>query len=170
MTTDIKAPPISIRFSAKGFPVTQGNKLPAHVFNIRGNCKVWLREKNDKELTQWRGLVKTAAERAMKGRAPMEGPLLLLAAFYFPRPKSHTAKQRANPFVHGGGRYDTEKLVRAINDAMTEAGVWHDDAQASVMLAEKRYAEQDGDVGVIINVQALDAETPPIFMAPEATS
>lgn len=164
-TTDA---PISIRFTVKGFPVTQGNKLPAHIFNSRGNCRVWLREKGDAELTQWRSLVKTAAERAMKGRARFEGPLLLLAAFYFPRPKSHTAKQRAIPFVHGGGRYDVEKLVRAINDAMTEAAVWGDDAQVSVMLAEKRYAEQDESVGVIINVQALDADTPGIFIAQEA--
>lgn len=170
MTADTQSPTISIRFTVKGFPVTQGSKTPQHIFNARGNCSVWLRDDNAAELKQWRALVRTGAERAMTGRERFSGPLLLLAAFYFPRPKSHTRKQRENPFVHGGGRYDVEKLVRAINDAMTEAEVWADDAQVSVLLTEKRYAEQDENVGVIINVQALDADTPPIFFTPEPAS
>lgn len=165
MTTEA---PVSIRFTVKGFPVTQGSKIPRHIFNVRGKCKVWLTEDNDADLRQWRSLVKTGAERAMKGRGAFEGPLLLLAAFYFPRPKSHNGKQREIPFVHGGGRYDLEKLVRATNDAMTEAGVWKDDAQVSVSLTEKRYAEQDENVGVVINVQTIDGSTPPIFFTPEA--
>lgn len=161
--------PVSIRFTVKGFPVTQGSKIPRHIFNIRGKCKVWLTEDNDADLRQWRALVKTGAERAMRGHDALDGPLLLLAAFYFPRPKSHTAKQRELPYVHGGGRYDVEKLIRAINDAMTEAHVWKDDAQVAVLLTEKRYAEPDESVGVIINVQALDGSAPPIFYAEPRT-
>lgn len=65
---------------------------------------------------------------------PLEGPLVLTATFVLPRPKS-APKRRVWPTV----KPDTDKLLRALCDALTDCGAWLDDAQVVRMSVEKRY-------------------------------
>jgi crossover junction endodeoxyribonuclease RusA len=48
---------------------------------------------------------------------------------------------------------DLDKLVRCICDALTDAGVWKDDAQVCVLVAAKRYT--NGLPGVLIQIAEL---------------
>jgi Holliday junction resolvase RusA-like endonuclease len=71
----------------------------------------------------WRELVHAAAVTARGGRPPLDGPLLVRMVFTMARPKS--AKAGARPATTP----DLSKLARSTEDALTNAGVWTDDAR-----------------------------------------
>lgn len=105
-----------LSFTVEGVPVPQGSKT---VFNGRAV------DANAKKLRPWRRQVVAAARAAMVAAGisePFEGPLVLAHEFVFVRPKS---VKRAHPSV----KPDGDKLLRALCDALTDAGVWRDDAQ-----------------------------------------
>lgn len=93
----------------------------------------------------WARLVQGMASQEMEG-PPMEGPLFLDLEFSLPRPAS--VKKRTWPHV----RPDLDKLVRSVEDALTLAGVWRDDAQVVKIAASKRYGNEPG---VKIRVEIL---------------
>ena len=64
-----------------------------------------------------------------------DGPVRMSLVFRLVRPKS--AAKRAWPTT----RPDLDKLVRAVGDAMTDAGVWRDDSQLVALEATKVYRE-----------------------------
>lgn len=81
-----------------------------------------------------------------------EGPIHLHTEFFFARPKSHSRRRR---WEDRGIKYDgsdLDKLVRAIGDALSVAGVYTDDRQVTSIAARKHYAEQPGDEGALIAV------------------
>lgn len=49
-------------------------------------------------------------------------------------------------------RPDLDKLTRAVFDALTDAHIWHDDAQVVGLVATKRYAPPDKPLGVRIAI------------------
>jgi Holliday junction resolvase RusA-like endonuclease len=65
--------------------------------------------------------------------------------FYFPRPASHYRKDgvhlRGSAPLEMFVRPDLDKLIRAIGDALMDAGVLRDDSQLAGIDAEKEYAE-----------------------------
>ena len=128
----------SITISVVGLPAPQGSKR--HV----GNGIVI---ESSKRVAPWRESVKSAAVEAMGGIAlRLDGPLYLLVTFYMPRPKK--------PKAHMPDRApDLSKLIRSTEDALTEAGVWADDARVVRVEAEKRYCEPNQHTGAIIVVK-----------------
>lgn len=116
-----------VSFTVYGLPRAQGSMRPV-VSKSTGRAF----NKVDPRLLAWR---QTVAETAMtKARGePLAGPLVLIARFYLPRPKS--APKRV---VYPAKRPDLDKLVRAVGDAL--AGVlYHDDAQIVELRARKDY-------------------------------
>lgn len=123
-------------------------------------------ESNDKALRTWRAKVKRYAQGAWvehvgpdecnRGiacghwapRPPVVGEVIASMVFTFERPKSHytgTGKLRRGAPSAKTSKPDRGKLERAIEDALTDAGVWSDDAQATTMLrSEKRYGREAG--------------------------
>jgi crossover junction endodeoxyribonuclease RusA len=89
----------------------------------------------------WREAIKYAARRALVDPTephiwqPFDGPIQLDVLFRLPRPKS-APKRRWAP----AGRPDLDKCVRAVCDALTDAGVWRDDSRVVDLNARKRYA------------------------------
>jgi Holliday junction resolvase RusA-like endonuclease len=75
-------------------------------------------------------------------------PVFLELVFYFSRPKRllhcrvypHTAKP------------DEDNLQKAVMDAMTDAGVWKDDALVFGNLTQKWYSEGPSGVWIIVKV------------------
>jgi Holliday junction resolvase RusA-like endonuclease len=134
-----------ISFEVRGQPRTEGSLRPIHRHTyVRGGncrCSVNVIHQQDAHLKEWRDLVAKAAAKAMRGRMPLEGPLAVCFGFRFPRPRLQTAAERASPFVYLPRKWDLEKLVRAANDALTAAAVWHDDSQVAAVAAEKRWAD-----------------------------
>lgn len=106
---------------------------------------------------QWRGQVQQAvAEHTLE---PFTGAVQLELGFDLPRPAGHsgtgrnagTVKRSAPPWP--SVMPDLDKLVRAVCDSITDAGLWHDDAQVCVIVAAKRYTSTTP--GVRITVKAL---------------
>lgn len=117
-----------------GLPVGQGSKVKlAHGAMVDDNAK---------RLRPWRATVSAAAQQAMEVAGVRELPMFargvpvhIAMVFTFGRPAAHfgtgrnaTVLKPSAPAEHIGPP-DVDKAQRAILDAMTDAGVVHDDRQ-----------------------------------------
>lgn len=66
---------------------------------------------------------------------PLEGPLRATWLFVMPRPKDKKVLEAGMPMG------DLDNLEKAIMDACTKAGLWHDDRQLVSHSTDKRYAD-----------------------------
>jgi len=112
-------------------------------------------------VAEWRRTVTAAAIYEMEQRNRFEGPVLCTLDFWLPRPVGHfgTGKNagRIKPSAPGWPAVpgDLDKFVRAVGDALTDAGVWRDDALVVALRAVKRYADDGQLVGVDVAVKEL---------------
>lgn len=118
---------MQLRFFVPGAPASQGSKR--HVGN-------GVMVESSKRLKPWRDdvirIAQTAAE--MDGwTRPTEAHVH--AVFRFVRPRSVSVARRPSHTV----KPDLDKLVRALFDSLTIAGVLHDDANIVSLVAEKQY-------------------------------
>jgi crossover junction endodeoxyribonuclease RusA len=126
-----------IQVFAPGIPQPQGSKNAYR----RGN-KIVLVEAN-KNLPAWRRLVTEKLESVNVGCQPLTGAVSLDVMFFMPRPKT---VKREMPIVPP----DLDKLIRAINDSATDAGVIEDDSQVIEIVAYKFYEAENLPVGALI--------------------
>lgn len=80
---------------------------------------------SSKAVKPWREAVKAAALDVMDQAPALDGPLLVRMVFTLRKPASAPKRRRTWP----DRTPDVSKLVRATEDALTEAGVWADDAR-----------------------------------------
>jgi Holliday junction resolvase RusA-like endonuclease len=122
----------------QGTPVPQGSK---RCF-CRGG-RATLVEAN-KALRPWRDAVTLTARAAMaqQGWPTSDEPLTLSAVFTTVRPAS---SKREQPAV----KPDLDKLLRALLDGFTDAGVWTDDSRVVAVQASKHYGAQPGVYAVV---------------------
>lgn len=123
--------PISI----PGEPIPQGSKSvtkTGHMYEANPRLKAW-RAGACTVMTLWMGAWFGAWQ-------PYDGPLEVDVTFTFRRPQR---PKYGLPAV----KPDTDKLQRALGDAMTIAGLITDDARITTWHARKRY----GDPGVTIH-------------------
>ena len=113
----------------------------------------------------WRAQVQQAIADLGLGQAFPRGTAVeVRLGFDLPRPLGHylpANSRRVRPELspraptHPSGPPDTDKLARSVLDSITDAGLWHDDSQAVVLVAAKRYT--GGTPGVCITIHALDS-------------
>lgn len=99
-----------------GRPAPQGSKTPTKYGGFRESSKY---------LKPWRDAVVLAAVSAKANEYdfdPFDGPVRLSVTFFIERPK--TTKWKRYP----AGTPDLSKLLRGVEDALTTANVWVDDA------------------------------------------
>ena len=115
-----------------------------------------------KQNREWRNSVIIQAREQYDG-APLTGPLRIDVSFYMPRPQSHyrTGKHAgrlkdAAPLWHTS-KPDVLKLMRSTEDALTDAGIWRDDALVSEQSIRKYYAVE-GRIGAIITIEQIEGE------------
>ena len=96
----------------------------------------------------WRESIRAAALAAMGDDwTPITGPVTVDLTFLLPRPKGHfgtgrnAGKLRDSAPTHHTTKPDLDKLIRAVLDALTSAGVWGDDSQVWGLAAAKGYAD-----------------------------
>lgn len=120
----------SLEFFAPGTPAPQGSK----VYAVSKAGKPYGREAN-KGLAAWRKSVQQSAEAALlatdEWEAGYDGPVGLSILFYFPPVSSGRFWKTSAP--------DTDKLVRAVGDALQKAGVYKDDARVVGLEAYKTH-------------------------------
>lgn len=136
-----KLTPVDFTFRVNGTAAPQGSKKAF----IRGG-KVNLVEMS-KNLPAWRAQVKQAAEKAFTGTA-MDCPVSVIATFYIPKPKSTKFKD------YPAGPPDTDKLQRAVGDALQAAGVLTNDSRIVHWDAAKVW----GPAGATITITELPKE------------
>jgi Holliday junction resolvase RusA-like endonuclease len=83
----------------------------------------------------WQQLVLDAARTALGSAAPMDGYVGVAVTFFLPRPAS-APKRITLP----GKKPDVDKLLRALLDGLTTAGVYRDDGQVTDVQCLKRFA------------------------------
>ena len=93
---------------------------------------------------------------------PIAGPVEVTVTFRFARPAGHYGTGRnadtvrpSAPAHPTGGKGDIEKLVRAVHDALTAAGVWRDDAQVVRLNAAKVWCQEGERPGAVIGVEEV---------------
>lgn len=133
--------PKRFRVVVYGKPQQRGSKNPVVVRRKGGeivtgkNGQPIINTKDaNPESTEWMRQVKQAAGEQFAGYAPVHGAIILSAAFYFERPKSHYGTGRNEGVVkdsspkHHIQSPDLSKLTRAIEDALTGV-IYFDDKQ-----------------------------------------
>lgn len=125
-----------------GDPAPQGSKNA-----YRRGSKILLVEAN-KALKPWREAV-TLHARRYTGAHTGAKPLRVGYVFYLPRPKS---VRRHRPHV----KPDLDKLIRAVNDGISAAGVWDDDSRPVTITATKHYADGDNPPGCLIRIEEIN--------------
>ena len=77
------------------------------------------------------------------------GALRLEVEFYLPRPQAH----KHDDYVTV--KPDLDNLLKSTMDALTNAGVWHDDAQVAAIVSTKRYESANQSIGAVIRLEVL---------------
>jgi Holliday junction resolvase RusA-like endonuclease len=69
------------------------------------------------------------------------GPVQLSVHCWFEMPKSWSKKKRAESqgALHDG-KPDSDNVLKAVKDALTDAGVWLDDSQVALEFVSKRWS------------------------------
>ncbi len=146
----------AVEFFVPGLPATKGS-IKAFPFKRKDGTLGANATNDNPKAKAWAAVVRLAAERAMAGRPPLEGPVVVDLWFYLPRPQSHYGakglKPRAPAFPTN--KPDGDKMVRCLWDALTGV-VFGDDSQIVEWPGGKRYAE-DGRIGARITVRPMAA-------------
>ena len=112
-----------ITITVYGMPGPQGSK---RFVGTRGGRGVMV--ESSAKVKPWREAVKHAAREAMQAAklsAPMDGPLVVGMWFTLPKPAG-APKRRA---MFPDRKPDLSKLARSTEDALSDAGLWADDAR-----------------------------------------
>jgi Holliday junction resolvase RusA-like endonuclease len=142
----------SLFVRVRGVPIPQGSMRGF----VRGGHAVLTSD--NPRLRSWRNDLAAALFAAREG-LPMTGAVRLEVAFFLPRPASHFGRHGLLPSAPPrpiGARDDLDKLVRAIGDAATVAGVWRDDGQVVDCRSSKDWAEPEEGPGVRIVIAELN--------------
>lgn len=135
-----------LEFDVVGIPTPQGSKRAY----VRGG-RVNLVEQAGAALKTWRAEVADAARAAITAADwyPVDAPVEVHVLFRMARPKA-----RPDDVWHAV-RPDVDKLVRAVLDALSTAGVWEDDCLVADMRTWKRYAVDGTQPGASIAVRVI---------------
>lgn len=140
-----------LSFFVPGRPRPQGSK---RAVMPKGGSKPIMVEQV-KGLDDWRANVTISAQRALKDFERLDGPAVLSVEFRFLRPGTHYGRRKGEPYLKPTApKYvtrtpDLSKLVRAVEDALTDAGVWTDDSRVvsfgdTSKVYVDRYTETEG--------------------------
>ena len=145
-----------IRIVVRGTPAPQGSKS----FKGMTNAGRAILTESSRKVKPWRQDVKAAAEawRDLAGVAPIDGPIVVRMTFTLPKPKSAPKTRRTYPMRTP----DLSKLARSTEDALTDAGIWTDDARViGYSKLWKTYPGEDVDAldspGAVIEILEVTA-------------
>lgn len=135
-----------LSFVVFGQPAPQGS-VKAHVQGGRAVVT-----SDNKKLRPWRDSVMWAARDALEKHSerptfPMIGPVDLRIEFWLYRPKNRSKTIDVLPLVPP----DLDKLIRAVNDSLVNAGIVRDDSQVTDIRTSKRYAVSPDLAKIYVN-------------------
>lgn len=124
-----------IQFFAQGIP--KGQPRPK-AFARGGHAAVY----DPGTAEGWKGQVALAAKPFLKSLLADHPPLTLKLDFWMPRPKGHYGAKglKLNAPKYHTGKPDADNLAKAVMDALTQLGIWKDDAIVVDLRVKKYYA------------------------------
>jgi crossover junction endodeoxyribonuclease RusA len=140
----------SVLFTAFGKPAQMGSKKGFVV-----NGRAVLVNTNDKAKKNWSSSVAAAAAQAMRGGQLFDGPVSVSVEFYFARPMSHFGSgKNASVLKSSAPEYhaqspDLDKLLRAVNDAMTGI-VYRDDRQICLIVGNRFWTQEQERAEIVV--------------------
>lgn len=148
-----------IKFSVYGLPGPQGSKR----FVGKSKSGRGIMVESSAKVKPWREAVKWAAIQS--GARGLDGPLWVSMVFTIKKPKSAPKRKRTWPAT----KPDLSKLARSTEDAISDSGVWADDARVVEYLRlAKVYPGEDRDAldrpGCLITIMT-EAEAWPMAVA-----
>ena len=84
-------------------------------------------------------------------------PLKVTIEYFFERPKSLQRKKDPEDFMWHTKKPDLDNLNKAVLDAISEAGIWHDDRQVVDLRSRKFYTRKMGGPMVKITIEEKKA-------------
>jgi len=143
-----------LAFFVPGTAVQQGSK------NIGKHGQMY--DARGKDLKDWRNVIGMFARRAMPADwVKFDGAIRVEYTFFRQRPTKHFRTGRYSHLLRDDAPIyctttpDGDKLERAANDALTQAGVWVDDANVARWIGTKRYADPGQPTGVLVSVREM---------------
>ncbi|MDW5563539.1 MAG: RusA family crossover junction endodeoxyribonuclease [Methanomassiliicoccus sp.] len=133
----LENPVETLSFVVLGEPTPEGS---TRAYYIKALDRTVTTHQNKKGLQAWRNRVATEAQRALDGREWKCDPCSAYSVsvdFVLSRPPSVPEHRRLHPTV----KPDIDKLVRAINDALTGI-LFSDDCQVVAMSMSKDYCDE----------------------------
>lgn len=135
-----------------GAPAPQGSKRAFH-HKATGNIQML---EMSKKVKPWREAVRGNAEDTRGDTPPLDGPLRVDMVFTLRKPASAPKRRRTWP----DRTPDLSKLARSTEDALTQAGVWADDARVvEYGRLAKVFPGEDPDAldspGVVIRIYTI---------------
>lgn len=131
--------PAHLNIEVLGEPIPQGS-MKAFVRGKRAHLT-----SDNPRLKAWRKVV-TLHARPHAGAYTGERPLHVTYRFHLTKPKS---VRRWLPWK----KPDLDKLIRAVNDGISDAGVWDDDSRVTTITARKEYETPEQKPGVFITIR-----------------
>lgn len=144
-----------------GAPAPQGSKKFVGMVNGHG-----MMAESSKKVKPWRQDVKAAALAVRAGAEPIDGPVMVRMVFTVPKPGSAPKRKRTWPCK----KPDVSKLARSTEDALTDAGIWKDDARVvEYARLAKVFPGEDPESleapGVRITIVEMEAAAEQLFSA-----
>lgn len=153
---------LEVKIFVPGQPAPQGSKNAYPIYKGTGPDKTFTGktalQESSKTVGTWRDDVRAALTRHADGTRFEQGtPVTVHLTFVMRRVSGMPKTSRGRATPPHTKKPDLDKLTRAILDAITSAGVWHDDGQVNKFgTLEKRYAEIGETPGVYIHLQAKE--------------
>ena len=151
-----------VSFTVYGTPAPQGSKRAF----VGKSGRAHVIESSHDRVKSWRQAVidQVRSDGWILPPFPHIGPLEVEMTFDLKRPKGHyrTGKNahllRDSAPAYPAGTPDLSKLARSTEDALTEAGLWADDAQVvRYTVLAKRWADAPRLPGAVITIREIAA-------------
>lgn len=145
-----------LEIKVHGLPAPQGSKKFVGMSKSGRGILI----ESSKKVKPWREAVKSAAweqiaKVGLAGLGMIRGPVEVEMIFTMPKPKSAPKRRVTWP----DRTPDLSKLVRASEDALTDAGAWEDDARIVRCSSSKVFPGEGADSlpipGAVIRIRSL---------------
>ena len=150
-------------FRILGVPCPQGSKSFKGMVEGKRGQQIPRLVESSKQLPKWRKEVTKQAAITWRGKLPIDQPLVVIMTFTLPKPTSAPKTRTTWP----DRKPDVSKLARAVEDSLTDAGVFADDARIVDLIARKRYPNEGAGAlpspGVVVHVFAASSHEADVF-------
>ena len=108
----------------------------------------------------WKAGIVTAARYAWNQFDPLDSALVVRMDFRLPRPRAHYGAKGLKPSAPQwhDKKPDLDNLAKAVLDAITNSGIWTDDAIVCELTVSKRYTPTNESGVLVVIYEAEDRE------------